>query len=342
MLLFHQSDPVGGDGAHGVLAVFGVGLIGSAVTQSLAHLANWHGDHVPLSWDDVDLQRQQLDEISCRITTLLHLAALSRRSGGSRETCGSRLQVLWSAGRAGFGSTESDAAPELNSFAAVADCVQRIAAKFPGLRVTFHHISSAGGLFEGQRRIVRGSIPSIRRPYGKLKLGQEAILEGMEHVVKRVYRLTSIIGPATGPHRRGLVGKLIDDGIHHRTTCLVGQPSTLRDYVWHSDIGRYVAECILDNKCADASCTHVLASAKPSSIFEVIDVIESLFGRRLYTRTSPVLSNDADTTVSHEVLPPDWCATDLFTCVSRIYRDALAFDMIQTDGEFKPGVKVMA
>ncbi|MEK6257406.1 MAG: hypothetical protein AABP62_02205 [Planctomycetota bacterium] len=344
MLLFHQPDNTSRDITHGLFAVFGVGLIGSAVTHSLGHLANWRGERMPLSWDDADLQGQQLGHIACRITHLLDaMPGSNQPSLNAKPSCVPRFQILWSAGRAGFGATEAEAALEMNSFSAVAEQVQQIASLFPQIPVTFHHISSAGGLFEGQRGIRKCSVPSIRRPYGFLKLSQEMLLNSMgPHIIKRIYRLTSIIGPAVGPHRRGLVGKLIDDGLHHRTTCLVGLPSTLRDYVWHSDVGRHIAECVLNNERADTPCTHILASAKPSSIHEVIDVVESIFGRRLYTKTSPLLSNDVDTTVSPEVLPAEWCATDLFTCTSRIYRDALAFEAIQHHGEPRLAAKETA
>lgn len=317
----------------GMVAVFGVGLVGSSVADAVRLLGNWRREFVPLSWDDSVSQPMQLEVVFDRIRQFVGAA--------SEADSPPRLQIVWSAGRAGFGSTEHETARELQNFQAVITAVRELSESFPRVPMTVHHVSSVGGLFEGQRSIQRKSSPSVRRPYGSLKLQQERELDRLSsRVVRRIYRLTSVIGPATGRHRRGLIGTLIDDGLHHRTTRLVGLPTTLRDYVWHKDVGRYIAESILMEERAAVPCTCILASAKPSTIHEVIEVIESIFHRRLYTQRAAVTTNDADMTVTRETLPPDWHPTDLLTCVSQVYRDALAFPNGLPQQDARPLAKV--
>lgn len=331
MLLLQPDSPVT-SGMRGLLAVFGAGLVGASVADSVRALSQWRREFLPLAWDDDDAQTTQLGQIQQRLAACL--------GEHSPHQTAPRLQVVWSAGRAGFGSAEAETARELTNFQRVARMICETADQFPNVPITFHHVSSVGGLFEGQRSIQRDSAPSVRRPYGHLKLDQERVLATLpDRIVKRVYRLTSVIGPASGRHRRGLIGTLIDDGLHHRTTRLIGLPTTLRDYVWHKDVGRYIAECILEPDRAAMPCTCILASAKPSTIHEVIDVIESIFRRRLYTQRAAVLSNDADMTVTRETLPPDWHPTDLVTCVSQVYRDALSFRNGSTDEDIRAATR---
>src|ERR1700749_2729600 len=198
MLLLHQPSLRSDDRASRFVLVFGAGLIGNSVVNSLRSFSEWDLELLPFSWSDSALQLLQFDGIRNRIEKW---AASDYGTGcGSRRI---RLGVLWSAGCAGFAASDCEVAEELRSHSAVTHEVERLSEKISGPTV-FHQVSSAGGLFEGQRVVNDKTEACWLRPYGRLKHLQEQNVRRMNAaIVKRTYRLSSVIGPATGPYRRG-------------------------------------------------------------------------------------------------------------------------------------------
>ncbi len=289
-----------------LIALFGVGLLGSAIRDAMLR-RHYRSELMALDWQDPELQRRQLRATGERI------------EAATAESKAAGVDFVWAAGRAGFGSAESETASELDSFRAVLALCGSLASPRSAPTPRFHLLSSVGGLFEGQRYVGRGSTPGPLRPYGRLKLRQEEFLAAREtNLAKRIYRLTSVFGPAPEGRRRGLISTLIRNGRRQRVTRIVGHLSTLRDFVWTEDVARYLEQRLLDPTRDPGVRVHTLAAGKPSSIREVLGLVEGIIGRRLYVQFDPGLSNSTDITVSPGVLAAGWSPSDLKTAVRRV------------------------
>lgn len=293
------------------LAVFGAGLIGSAVAEAVAAHAQAAPGELPLLWGGRRWD-EQLGAVEERLAALL--TALPRGV----------LRVLWSAGRAGFAATDEEAAVELQSFRSVLEMTERLALRFPQGDAAFHLVSSAGGLFEGQRHVGPSSRPSPRRPYGRLKLRQEQLLQASDApFARRIYRVTAVYGYLRPRQRLGLISTLLLNGVRRRVTRITGRMSTLRDFVFVADVAAHIARALVDER-GPGERVALLAHAKPSSLFEVQGLIEGILGRKIYVSYSLDLDNSEDITFSPGALPAGWHPSDLGPNLARIYREAVA------------------
>lgn len=297
-----------------VIPLFGVGLLGSSIREALHWNAPFDEESLDLSWTDPRLQAFQLAAIERRIGQLL--------TSGGKASPGT-LKIVWSAGRAGFSATEEQIEVELESFRAVLRMVESLGQTFPEITPTVYVLSSLGGLFEDCRHIHARAPHSVLRPYGALKQRQEEALASLDaRIIRKVYRVSSVIGPPGGGRRQGLVATLVGNAVRRRVTTLVGRLSTMRDFVWYQDVGRYLARAVLSEEESSRNSVQVLGSGRPATIHQVVRTVESVVGRRCYIRHSPVLTNASDITVSSAMLPPDWMPTDLRTCIVRIWRSS--------------------
>ncbi|HEX6898354.1 MAG TPA: NAD-dependent epimerase/dehydratase family protein [Thermoanaerobaculia bacterium] len=307
------TDSGGGNRPSCSIPVFGVGLLGSAIVNAVTSTAHPRVERIPLSWTDPALQERQLQELEARIAAPL------------QESPAACLKVLWSAGRAGFAATEAEIAVELESFQAVLGMTERLARRFPDAGMGFYLLSSAGGLFEGQRHVDQDSKPEPRRPYGVLKQRQEQLLAASgAPITKRIYRPTSVYGYLRPNQRIGLISTLILNGLRHQVSNITAWMSTLRDFVFVEDIARYISRVLLEDDARGEESTAVLAHAKPFSIFEIEKMVENVLGRKIYVSYSLEPSNQEDITFSHSVLPPGWHSSDLSSNISLIYKEAVA------------------
>lgn len=132
-----------------IIAFFGMGLIGSALATAIQTLTPAHQEWLPISWTDRSIQKQQLDAFqNCVRASLTRLATSPQVPVG---TPSGRCTVIWAAGSSGFAATEAAAREEIDSFQAVLTAAENLAYDFHHVRVAFYLLSSAGGLFEGQR-----------------------------------------------------------------------------------------------------------------------------------------------------------------------------------------------
>ena len=196
------------------------------------------------------------------------------------------LSVVWAAGRAGFQSGDSAHQSEFENFERVLSLGTRIALKTPRCRVRFFLVSSAGGLYEGQRNVSLSTPAVPLRAYGRFKLMQEQALRQAEgYDASFVYRPSTIYGLAL-KGRVGLVYALLLNGLRQRVSAISGNATTLRDYVFNRDLGRFIADEILSLTETEAP-PRFLVSGKPSSIQEIATIAEDLLGRKLYLSYSP-------------------------------------------------------
>ncbi len=309
-----------GPGAGRAVAVFGAGLIGGAIVSALEAASPSRRRPYPLSWGRGSPFAGQMAEAERGIAAALAGAGEARGDG-----LRGRLALVWSAGRADFSAREEETAGELASFRAVLGTAERLALGNPELEVVFCLLSSAGGLFEGQRAVGRASRPSPRRPYGQLKLRQEELLAASRAPLARlVYRLASVYGDIAPRHRRGLIPTLLLNGIRRQVSTITGRMDTLRDFVWVEDVARHVARALLDARRGRRDETAILASAKPSSVHEIQTLVERVLGRRIYLAHAPDAANAEDVTFASAVVPDGWRVTDLASSVREIHRRAVS------------------
>jgi nucleoside-diphosphate-sugar epimerase len=305
------------------IAVFGVGLIGSAIVKCLGKRAPLREDIYPLIWTSSFLQFRQLRHIEDTIVS--HLCG---NSGPARivtqQGVKRALRIVWSAGRAGFSSTLEETSKELSNFQHILDLTERLTLRCPDTHVTFYLLSSAGGLFERQRHVDRHSKVEPHRPYGLLKQRQEQFLMAVDiELVKKIYRPTSVYGFVRARHRMGLIPVLLLNGLRQETTHITGRMSTLRDFVCAEDVAALLAGDLLDENEAAKGSLCVLASGKPCSLYEAKEIVESTIKRKIYVNYSLDRSNSEDVSFSPVCLPPGWQASDLKLNARRIYDDLL-------------------
>jgi UDP-glucose 4-epimerase len=164
------------------------------------------------------------------------------------------------------------------------------------------HFSSAGGLFEGQRNVDSTSAPQPRRPYGAEGSGGAAPSPVWESLRRSSDSLVGVRPGASG-HRSGLVSTLLGNGIRRELSSIYGSPDTLRDFVWADDVAEFVSQLVLDVGDPTPARTLLLASGRPSSIFEIQQIIEDFLGYKIYIGYSPQASNRDDITFSRSAFP---------------------------------------
>ncbi|MEA2165493.1 MAG: hypothetical protein QOK37_3620 [Thermoanaerobaculia bacterium] len=294
------------DASGSVVAVFGTGLLGFSIIEALQLRSPRSVIELALDWQNPIARLPQFHVIENAIRRELQ--------------SGARLHVLWSAGHAGFMSSENETAAELQAFVEVLTMAERLAREYP--RTTLHLISSAGGLFEGQRHVTPQSQPHPQRPYGHLKLRQEeALLGSRAPLARRIYRVTSAYGYVRPRFRAGLVATLILNAVRRQVTYLTGRMDTLRDYVFIGDVASYIAGRFLNDHDGGASAVF-LARARPCSLLEVQHLVEEAYGSKLHISYAMGTANAEDVTFSQATTPPDWHPSDLRGNVGIIYRDA--------------------
>ena len=300
------------------MLIFGAGLIGSRIGTALAR-RGWAGASTsaesPTPWHD--------DKALVR-----HLAEVERRV---LDPAASRTDIVWSAGRAGFAADETQTRGEEQNFLRLLDLVSRLLQRTEA-ELVFHLISSAGGLFEGQRHVDAESRPQPKRPYGVLKLRLEEHLSSFRAarpMARHVYRLASVYGPAPHGGRRGLVPTLLHNAREGRATPIVGQLTTLRDYVFTEDVARRLADACTGPVGRDRC--EILASGKPTTIHEIVHHVRRVVHRVPALVFAARRDNSTDITFAPSALPADWSTTDLETAIFQLHRRVFDSDSSNSD-----------
>ena len=279
--------------------MFGLGMIGSAIRDALLDFEYDSIAMIDFDWQDAE---QRVSAFSLIETSCLAYSVIPER-----------VSIIWSAGKSAFHSTEDELFQENLPFVETVDFVSNLKKSYDSTRLDFHYISSAGGLFEGQRVINDQSVPSPARPYGRLKLAQEQVLRNSFSKSEiAFYRPSSVYGPRTQKSQQGLINNLVSNGRNGRVTVLDAHVMALRDYVFSGDIGSFVAKRVMSgNTGANDSPVHFLVSSRCSSIFEVVQKIERTLKLNLKFRYDESFGNSANITFGDSVLPPGWSPSTL-------------------------------
>jgi len=292
-----------------LIAVFGNGLIGSSIMSKLNEFCIFSRKFMEFTYSDFEKQKRELVRIEQYVSRLV-----------PPQNKDIDIIILWSAGKAGFTATESEIKSEFETFRNVLEMTQRFESLYTHIKISFHLISSAGGLFEDQKCVAPHFSPKPVRPYGLLKkLQEELLLSSAARIEKKIYRLSSVYGYIKKEHRMGLIPTLIFNGVRQQVTHIYGNLSTLRDYVWCGDLSEYITNILLNDDEENKSSIYHLVSGKPSSIYEIQSIIEKLLGRKIYIAFHNINSNNRDITFSKTIFPTHWYPKDIETTARLIF-----------------------
>lgn len=290
--------------------VFGVGLIGETLVVELSRRGFSGATRLAFSWQPVSgTSREGEANAICEWIQ----GRMNTHANGRASTSCISIDVVWSAGRGGFASTWATLDKELSAFLAVTALSARLLEMLPLAEHRFHLTSSAGGLYEGQLNVGAEAVPAPQRPYGELKLEQEQQLRALAWPVrKHIYRPSSVYGFVSLKSRLGLIATLINNGMRGQVTNIFAEALTLRDYVLVGDIASFIAQKI-EAGAAESEGTYLLASAKPTSVHEVLAVLERVLDRPLHFVFLVTQDNKASNTYSPHALANDFHPQDLET-----------------------------
>jgi len=146
------------------------------------------------------------------------------------------LDIIWSAGKAGFSSTDEDMRKEFETYSAIIKHLKNIEVK-----VSFNLLSSAGGIYENSGA------------YWKLK--QEDLLHEL-NINARIYRISSVYGYKTKLGRSGLINAMIEKSLRREPVTIYANQNTLRDYIFHT--------------------AQIIANGRATSINTLLNVVSSI------------------------------------------------------------------
>ncbi|NNE57006.1 MAG: NAD-dependent epimerase/dehydratase family protein [Hellea sp.] len=280
------------DGWRDIVLIAGLGLIGRAVQDRLFTDDFNIDKNIEPRWHDPDHLKQSFKSLALNITKF---AGIGRGN----------VHLIWTAGKGGFLATKEEFETEQITFGAFCSLAEDLAKAYP---VSAHHLSSAGGLFEGQRNISAGSKPLALRAYSQVKLAQEQKLKDLSDTVKiHIYRPSSVYGYRGAKGRMGLAATLIKNGISGKVVKIYGRPDTLRDYVFVDDVAGFIA---LKVNRPEAG-TYMLASGKPTSMTEMIGLVRRAVGKPLNTHFQDSGDNSRSMSISRSLFPEHWHPTSL-------------------------------
>ena len=295
-----------------VVLVIGLGLIGEAIVGEMVAGGYSEEATIPMLWGSQDGLKVAVNQAIDHVSLCLPKDV--------RFSLPSQVMVVWSAGKAGFGCNRQQLEEELANYKVVVD--QFLARKPQGWQLGFCLFSSAGGLYEGQANIHLTSPFSIKRPYGELKLAQEQYLESIAEIYpKIILRPSGVYGRINLGKRMGLIPTMIYHGLYYQVTRLVGSYHTLRDFVWADDVGRFVRDVLTtaDFSQPDYLEKIVLATGKPSSIYEIKKKIEAVLHRNLYVAFAG--ENNGENITYLKPTHPFWKTSSETECIRQVYCD---------------------
>lgn len=309
MLLLTRQQAGKSFGPQNGIALFGLGLIGSHILKHLLGQGYEPAARLPFDWQDRRERAAETAAIAGRVTSLIE-------AGVIRETKDTPVttDVVWCAGSGGFGMDEAEADQEFSHFQDVVRLATALENGPAAPLVRFHLISSAGGLFEGQRSVELTTPAAPKRCYSRLKLRQENTLRAVNGLMGFIYRPSSVYGLSGAGKRRGLIPTLLMNGSRYQVSTIYGTPDTLRDYVPAQDVGRFIA-AMLASSLSRPETFH-LVSGVSRSLADVQKTVEQAINRKLYIcYRSDKSNNTADITFSPRSLPANWTPHGIDTTV---------------------------
>jgi len=295
-----------------IVLIFGIGLIGTSILNKIQSLFLSNVTTLNFSWDNEYQQNIDLNNIIKIIF---------------QQEKGINIDVIWCAGKAGFFSTQESINDEIQSYKSVLKFVNDLSIQMKGSIITFHLFSSAGGLFEGQNSVSDASLPKPLRPYGYLKQLQEnLLLENSVDFNFIIYRPSSVYGyiPNT---RIGLISNILYKSIRNEFVEIFASKSSLRDYVYVEDISSFVIGKIVNLKEINRhNNIYYLVSGKPTSIEEIMMILENILNKKIYYSYNLIQTNTLDNSFNMKLVPYNFINTPLSLGLEKTYNDLLSFN----------------
>jgi len=269
--------------------VIGLGLVGSEIAKSISCFSV---EQIPLTQRrDVWQNAQQLAK---------DIIQASKRSEVKK------VELVWAAGRAGFGATVAEMEAEFSYYSAVVGQVGENLCD----RLIVSLISSAGGIYENSGVVSSLDAISPSRPYAEFKLKQE------EHLLKlgiknRLYRVSSIYGH--GGSRVGLINAMLNSANNRQPMIVYAKPNTLRDYVYNVDIASQITRDILATRGFGLS---LLASGRPTSITSLLNMVRQVTKKPVLASFVSDGSNDKNIVFERSLIIRPFLGTSLEEGVS--------------------------
>lgn len=280
---------------------FGQGCVGSAIVEALPTAGFEQQAHHPIAWQDLDRTHDSL------------------RSIQPKGDEGDQLHVVWAAGRAGFAASQAECDAERQSFDAVMAWTRELRHRWAGPH-HLHLVSSAGGLFEGQRLVDHMTPPNPIRPYGRLKLELERrLFNDGDWTARHIYRLPSVYGFLMPGARAGLISALLLCAMKRQEARLYGSLTALRDYVFSLDVGHYITHTVTAPTQPREPQTHTLVSARPTPFPLILEYIRRITRQRVYLRAELTDTNAADITFANSLRPKRFQPIDLESGIRRVW-----------------------
>lgn len=310
MLILEPKDPVSVGQPKSLILIFGLGLIGTFVYRSLLASGFSQAQKLSYSWTEPKAWNGEIKSFETYLTKTIKSQDLGR------------IDFVWAAGKGGFMSAKEDFENEFTAYSKILNFCQSLDKKYAHIQLSFHLLSSLGGLYEGQTNVTSASQAAPQRPYGFAKLRQEQALHELDPSIRKyVYRPSSVYG-YTGPTGRvGLIVALLKNALRNQVTTIFGLPHTLRDYVLSDDIGRFVTAKVLHPEIQDKNFH--LASAKPTTILEVIRDVEKIFDRKILCNFKFDTGNALNNTFAPETYDGLWNPVNLSIGITSTHRKIL-------------------
>jgi nucleoside-diphosphate-sugar epimerase len=316
-LLEHRSEFEGSEQLS-LIWLAGMGLIGSAVRSALIKNYGFSTSSLAYTWDGLpDQNEMEADEIQKAIIQMVHFFSLNH--SGAKI----RVKILWVAGRAGFAADEEVLKLELDHYQRVLKRARNLTEALTEAEIGFYLVSSAGGIFEGQRCIDKHSKPQPLRPYGRIKQMQEELLQAENATMSKfIYRPSSVYGDIFQGHRMGLISAMVLSAVNQTKIMISGNLNTLRDYVYAGDVGAFLGRELVEPGNCIIQAPVFLASGRACSILEIRHKVEYVTRRKTYIAFDLRSSNMDDNTYSSHALPSQhWHPVDIETGVARVYAE---------------------
>jgi nucleoside-diphosphate-sugar epimerase len=281
-----------------LVLIFGLGLIGTSILERIVNTNLISTSIFPFSWNDFSLQNKDFQKINS------YLKEFNEKYF---------VDIIWSAGVGGFFSTNENLEIEFRSYKNVLEFTNNISKEKKNFAILFHLFSSAGGLFEGKSVINNFDKPHPLRPYSDFKLKQENLLIKESYNFNyKIYRPSTVYGfyPNT---RQSLISTIVTKTIKNEFLEIFASKSSLRDYILVDDIAFFVKKIILSTVCETKKTNELyfLASGKPTSIEEIIDLTSKIMNRNIFSSFIFTQKNSLNTTFSQKIIPIDLYISNL-------------------------------
>ena len=286
------------------ILLLGSGLVGSSIAKSLL-AKGWNIEkHIAIDWIDHKTRGEQINAIFNIVHSAVEFKA--------------HIDVIWAAGNSRFNGEQSIFDREWAAFSDILNLTTNLSDTSKSNHLTFHYVSSAGGLFDGMMMVKNSDNPDPQNCYGFSKLKQEqAVLSLPQAVRTQIYRPSSIYGYARNG-KVGLITMLILDALDGKVTKISSDPTTARDFIFADDVGDFVSEYVSDDSAL--SQIHTLASGRTTSILEAIELVRKALPVPLNIQFNPKPAQPINNSYSASALPENFKPTPIDVGIEKAIR----------------------